>query len=77
MPTLDQLEGLYKKGMGSHNLTSFLKATSSKNLWAWSGETKGSSKAWVFLFSHGARIHWNRNYSIPLRAFAVRSRGDG
>ena len=77
MPTTDELEGLYKKGMGSHNLTSLLKATSKKYLWVWSGETKGSSDAWNFGFASGYRDWYGRGYSSHRRAFAVRSRGDG
>ena len=77
MPTMDELLGLYKKGMGSHNITPLLKATSDEYLWVWSGETKGSSAARGFYFNYGNR-YWNtRDNSYNLRAFAVRSRGDG
>ena len=51
MPTMNELEGLYKKGMGSHNITPLLKATLGKYLWVWSGETKGSSRAGGFAFA--------------------------
>lgn len=56
MPSIDELNGLYKKGMGSHNLTPLLKATSGKYLWVWSGETKGSSDAWRFFFANGYTV---------------------
>ena len=79
MPTMDELEGLYKKGMGSHNLTSLLSNTTSESLWVWSGETTGSSDAWFLYFSiGGGRYSYNRFRSyFPSRAFAVRSRSDG
>ena len=76
MPTTDELNTLYKKGMGSHNITPLLKATSGKYLWVWSGETKGSS-ARFFSFYYGDRAWSHRNDSYSTRAFAVRSRGDG
>jgi len=74
MPTLDELEGLYKNGAGSRNLTPLLKTT---GWWVWSGQTKGSSDARYFGFDGGYRDWINRNYSNRTRAFAVRSRKDG
>ena len=77
MPTTDELEGLYREGMGSHNLTHLLN-TASKYLWIWSGETMtGSSVARGFAFIHGSRYWISRGTSDSYRAFAVRSRGDG
>lgn len=77
MPTMDELAGLYKKGMGFHNLTSLLLDTTLKYLWVWSGETEGSSNAGDFYFYDGDG-HWDDRYgSYGRRAFAVRSRGDG
>ena len=73
MPTMDELEGLYKKGVGSHNITPLLN-TNSKYLWVWSGETKGSSDAWGFPFFDGHRDCGHRDLSRYSRAFAVRSR---
>lgn len=71
MPTIDELEGLYKNGAGSRNMTPLLKTTGWK---VWS-EPKVSSLARYFTFSVGLRI-----YSGPIgtgaRAFAVRSRND-
>jgi hypothetical protein len=73
MPTMDELQGLYKKGVGERNMTPLLKTT---GWWVWSGEPNGSSLVWVFTFSSGLR-HWgNRDLSL-FRAFAVRSRSDG
>ena len=77
MPTVDELEGLYKKGMGSHNITSLLKATSGEYLWVWSGETKDSSDVWYVHFYAGDRSWGGRLDSGDGRAFAVRSRGGG
>jgi len=74
MPTVDELENLYKKGAGDRNITSLLKTT---GWYVWSGETKGSSHAWDFYLFNGYR-HWrSRNRSNKLRVFAVRSRSDG
>ena len=77
MPTMDELAGLYEEGMGSHNLASFLLNTTSKYLWVWSGETKGSSKAGYFDFYYGSQDWFGRDHSRSRRAFAVRSQGDG
>ena len=77
MPTMNELEGLYKKGMGSHNLTSLLLNTTYKYLYVWLGETKGSSDARAFTFRFGNGFWDGRNTSYNFRAFAVRSRGDG
>ena len=71
MPTVDELDGLYKKGTGSRNMTPFLKTT---GWWVWSGETKGSSKAGGFHFSNSYGSWDYRNFSSLKRAFAVRSR---
>ena len=74
MPTLDELEGLYKKEAGGRNMNSLLKTTG----WlVWSGETKGSSYARLFKFGSGAPGWGLRGFSGDGRAFAVRSRGDG
>ena len=77
MSTTDELEGFQKKSMGFYNITSLLKATSGQHLWVWSGETKGSSNAWIFNFDNGARYWRSRNSSLYNRVFAVRSRGGG
>ncbi len=52
MPTLKELSSLYKKGLGTRNMTPLLKTTGS---WVWSGETKGSSSAWLFRFFNGKK----------------------
>jgi hypothetical protein len=74
MPTMDELEGVYKNGAGSRNMTPLLKTS---GWWVWSGETKGSSNAWLFDFLDGSRYWIVRNFSYGRRAFAVRSRSDG
>jgi hypothetical protein len=81
MPTADELAGLYRKGLGSHNLTSLLLNTTSKYLWVWSGETNETqdflSSARVFKFDSGDRLWGPRGASHGGRAFAVRSRSGG
>jgi len=57
MPTMDELEGLYRKGVGKRNMTPLLKTT---GWWVWSGETKGSSGAWTFGFPDGRRFWYAR-----------------
>jgi len=74
MPTMDELQGLYKKGMGSHNLTSLLLNTTYKYLYVWSGETEDSWLARFFGFAIGDRYEGDRIISDNVRAFAVRSR---
>lgn len=74
MPTMDELAGLFKKGAGDRNMTFLLKTT---GWYVWSGETKGSSDARGFFFYRGDRDWGFRDDSDILRAFAVRSRGDG
>ena len=69
MPTMDELKGLYKKGRGTHNLTSLLLNTTYKYLWVWSGETKGSAGARGFyFFSFGSR-YWHYRYSSHRSGF--------
>lgn len=74
MPTVDELEGLYKKGKGSRNVTPFLKTT---GWWVWSGEKKGLMFAKFFDFTYGIGSWYTCYFSNPIRAFAVRSRSDG
>ncbi len=72
MPTRKELKALYKLGAGKRNMTPLLKTTG----WVvWSGETKGSSSAWYFLFNGGYENWYVRDGSYDgLRGFAVRSR---
>lgn len=72
MPTLNELESLYKKGAGPRNMTPFLKT---KGWWVWSGETVGSREARSFAFGHGFKGYIFRGNSASERVFAVRSRG--
>ena len=71
MPTVDELEGLYKEGAGSRNMTPLLKTT---GWWIWLDETMGLSLARGFYFSNGASSWHGRNGSLGLRAFAVRKK---
>ena len=73
MPTMDELEGLYMVGAGSRNMTPLLKTS---GWFVWSGETEDSEASYFFYHS-GSRNHDNRHHFRSLRAFAVRSRGDG
>ena len=74
MPTLDELEGLYKEGKGDRNMTPLLKTT---GWYVWSGETEGSSYTYNFYFYYGYGYWYPRTTPRGERAFAVRSRGDG
>ncbi len=71
MPTREELKALYKKGAGSWNMTPLLKTT---GWWVWSGETEGSSSAWIFFFNRGFERCFTRDASGDRRGFAVRSR---
>jgi len=74
MPTVEELETLYEKGKGTHNMTPLLKTT---GWWVWSRETKGSSAAWYFSFGTGSKFWTTRANPSTSRAFAVRSRSSG
>ncbi len=70
MPKRAELKTLYKKGVGSRNMTPLLKNT---EWWVWAGETEDSSSAWFFGFSH--MEGWStRGPSDSVQGFAVRSR---
>jgi hypothetical protein len=71
MPTLDELEGLYKKGAGSLNMTPLLKTTGWQ---VWSDKLKDSSFAWGFYFVSGGKGWDGQTFPHDFRAFAVRSR---
>jgi len=74
MPTLNELEGLYRNGSGTKNMTPLLSITG----WhVWSGETKDSSFAWGFYFRYGERYSSRRTDSSKGGVLAVRSRGAG
>jgi len=75
MPTADELERLYKDGVGKRNMTPLLKTT---GWYVWSGESLPLiSTAWLFYFDEGVRDWGILSSSNGIRAFAVRSRGDG
>jgi CHAT domain-containing protein/Tfp pilus assembly protein PilF len=74
MPTLDELQTLYKHGSGKRNMTPLLKTTGWR---VWSGEVRRSGNRfhpWYFRFHQGTR-HWvKQSYSNNTRVFAVCSR---
>ena len=73
MPSTDELEGLYKKGSGSRNMTPLLKTTG----WCvWSAETRGSAfhRRFYFNFTNNSWYSHNADFSNKTRAFAVRSK---
>ena len=71
MPTLEELKGLYQKGLGERNMAPAFKTTGS---WVWSSQLRASSSAWFFAFRLGGEYWYTRSYSNDSRAFAVRSR---
>lgn len=74
MPTREELKTLYQKGAGTCNMTRLLKTT---GRYVWSGETEGSSEAWIFTFNgvtSGLDGYSVRSFSDGRRGFAVRSR---
>ena len=74
MPSMDELEGLYKKGASYCNITPLLTPTGTH---VWSNEAKASSGARHFSFPYNSRGWDYHSASDGRRAFAVRSRGDG
>jgi hypothetical protein len=75
MPTEAELNALYKTGAGYRNMTPLLKTTG----WVvWAAESMDSSvRWWGFDFRYGDRQWRDPPYDYSIRAFAVRSRGDG
>ncbi len=71
MPKINELKGLYQKGLGTCNITPLLKTSAA---WVWSGENKSSYEAWVFNFKYGKKFLRYKDKSNGLRVFAVRSR---
>ena len=71
MPSSVELETLYKKGLGTHNMTPLLKTVG----WlVWTGERGFVSRATVFDFEDGFSPLSKLDQSVNRRAFAVRSR---
>jgi hypothetical protein len=69
MPSLDELQALYKKGAGKRNMTPLFRTTG----WGvWSSKTKGSTDAWFFYYVSGSRYSNYREFVEYMRAFAVR-----
>ena len=91
LPTCNELEGIYRKGTGTRNMSPLLTTSSywgnpspapewseAPDWWVWSSETKGSSdatKAKFFFFENGSRSQPHSG-TTNLRAFAVRSLSD-
>jgi|GEM_PF-1441874 len=70
LPTLKELETLYKKGAGTRNMTPCLKTS---GWWVWSCETVGAREARSFAFGHGYKGWIFKGNSASERVFAVRS----
>jgi hypothetical protein len=74
MPNLNELEGLYRRGSGSYNITPLLRTTG----WhVWSAETRNGTFAWGFYFRNGERYSSRRTDSSKGGVLAVRSRAAG
>jgi len=71
MPTVDELQNLYKKGTGTRNISPLFK---NKGWYVWSGKEKNASSAWGFGFYIGSDFIDLRDASLSSRVFAVRSR---
>lgn len=71
LPTMEELKAIYRKNTGTRNMPSLMKTT---GWFVWSGETAGSSSAWIFNFIYGVGTYEIRDKSDSMRAFAVRSR---
>jgi len=70
MPELQELRGLYQKGIGGRNMDPAFKTTG----WSvWAGP-RDSSSAWFFYFRNGDETWYYRHTSPHNRGFAVRSR---
>jgi uncharacterized caspase-like protein len=74
MPTINELENLYMKGVGDRNMTPLLKTS---GWWVWSGESTGPKWIKTFDFRFGRNASTYREFCDPIRVFAVRSRNDG
>jgi formylglycine-generating enzyme required for sulfatase activity len=70
MPTLYEMQSIYKDGSGVRNMTPLLKTT---GWYGWSGKSADSSNVWVFDFGSGTRISFYSEASFYARAMAVRS----
>ena len=70
LPTLKELETLYKKGAGPRNMTPCLKTN---GWWVWSCETVGTREARSFAFGHGYKGWIFKGNAASERVFAVRT----
>jgi len=71
LPTIDELQTLYKKGIGKRNLPPYLK-TAEKFGFVWSGERRSKAGSWCFEYVYGKKTAYGIKYSKNFRAFAVR-----
>ena len=70
MPSRKELRTLYKEGAGTRNMTHLMNTTGWQ---VWSGETKGSSSAWYFVFGFGGdEVLYDLSGTKSTRSFAVR-----
>ncbi len=72
MPTREELEGLFKDGLGTRNMTPLLKTTGWR-VWSSLGGY-GWTTALAYNFTSGIRDWREQTHSDGFRAFAVRSR---
>ncbi|MFC1489120.1 DUF1566 domain-containing protein [Thermodesulfobacteriota bacterium] len=70
LPTLDELQSLYHKGMGSRNIPPLLKTT---GWWIWSGKERGRQSAWLFGCRRASEGWSHKNLKSSKRVFAIRS----
>ena len=72
MPTMDELNSIYKKGAGDRNMILNLKTTGWE-VWSSKSKARESSKAWRLDFYDGRRRWFFHSDPSTKRAFAVRS----
>jgi len=70
MPTMLEIKSLYMEGAGENNMPPLLKTD---DFYFWSGEKKGSGKAWGFCYDN-SEDWWDTSISGDVRSLAVRSR---
>ena len=73
MPTIEELKGLYEKGVGTRNINPVF---AMNGWWVWTGEAIGSLSALDFEFDSGLENSKNRELPSLHRSFAVRSLSD-
>jgi len=73
LPTVNELSGLYRRGLGARNLPAGLETS---GWFVWSSQGAGSSRAWGFSFYAGRKKRSDVFDSGGNRAFAVRRATD-